>query len=573
MLFTVLGLAAYLRFAGIATSGIRFDDESWYASDARLWHRCIRAAAEPGVLAAIAAGDKDGLKPRLEKFGIDFNDRYQKPSQGYTLLGAMVMFAAGDRPEALNILNAIFGTLAVLLIFLLARLWLGTSLGLVASYLLAVSPYHLFYCRSALADATAGCFVLAGTFFWTLAFRRMSRRPWASLFAGIAFGWGITCHYRIGYIPMVIVLTELVWLRNVGPKVGEDFRGMSVFRRAAWLFAGALISVGLLEGVFLMAGTAARMTDGYFPIQSYVGSLFSCLGRVFEHAGVDQRSFPQIGAMWTYGEYFIHRQGWAFLVLVAMGALVTLSVRSAAVIGLVLVATTFLLLACQRYVVARALSPMVPYICILAACGLAAIIQTARFSERRSMVMLATCTVLSAFPAFAQSLDLVWWKSDLPTAAAAMESLTEGTVAVPLNSRKYTLYMENNRSRVTAVTGNTSRPPNALDIEGFRDQGVRYLVVDPQPWHFRGAPGGEHILAWWLALDDLLRGQANLVDRFSHVEGAEWSFLAEGWGGRFASDMAAAHGGQIRIYDISNHTEGDEAAQSPSRGVALMLRR
>ena len=96
----VVILAAWLRFGGITEVGIRFDDESCYAADARLWHRCAALMIDGEAVRAVFRGDKQALQGRMEALGVDFGARYAKPSQGYTFLGALMMFAVGDAPAA-----------------------------------------------------------------------------------------------------------------------------------------------------------------------------------------------------------------------------------------------------------------------------------------------------------------------------------------------------------------------------------------------------------------------------------------------------------------------------------------
>jgi len=109
----VVVTACLLRFDGITTVGIRYDDEGAYVGDARLWHRCALVSTDRQAIGAVMHGDKATLQKRMDDLGVDFAARYAKPSQGYTFLGALAMFAVGDRPAALLTLNAVSGVLTV----------------------------------------------------------------------------------------------------------------------------------------------------------------------------------------------------------------------------------------------------------------------------------------------------------------------------------------------------------------------------------------------------------------------------------------------------------------------------
>ena len=106
-LVLIVLLAAVLRFKDIQAVGICFDDEVAYTADARMWYRLARTLFDHEAIRAALEGDRIAFDQRLEAQGVDFNQRYAKPCQGYTFLAAAMMFALGDGPEALLVLNAL----------------------------------------------------------------------------------------------------------------------------------------------------------------------------------------------------------------------------------------------------------------------------------------------------------------------------------------------------------------------------------------------------------------------------------------------------------------------------------
>lgn len=174
-LIAILVIAGVLRLGHSDQVGIRFDDEGAYVMEARLWNHWARILINGEVIRAAFEGDKAAVKQRRDDIGIHFNWRYGKPCPGYTVLGAMMMFVTGDRPESLIVVNGVLGTLTVLLVYGLGVILFGRTTGLCAALALAVSGYHIVYCRSAWVSASIVFFTLLG--FWLFALGR--QRGWS----------------------------------------------------------------------------------------------------------------------------------------------------------------------------------------------------------------------------------------------------------------------------------------------------------------------------------------------------------------------------------------------------------
>jgi len=206
----ILLVAASLRFAQITDVGIRYDDEAAYFFDASLWHYGTRALFDGELLGAIGRGEKQAAQHRLTELGVNFGDRYVKPCQGFTLPAALLMFVTGPRPAGLLVLNALTGALTVAALAGLATTVFGRRAGLLAAALLAVAPYHLVYCRTALPYATGIFFVVLGVWGWIAARAGGMVRPRRTLLSGAALGYAVTCHYGFLVVPASLLLVEMV---------------------------------------------------------------------------------------------------------------------------------------------------------------------------------------------------------------------------------------------------------------------------------------------------------------------------------------------------------------------------
>ncbi len=549
-LAAVLLVAATLRFGGIAQVGIRFDDESWYASDARLWHRCARVLTDAEALQAIRHQDKPTLQDRMDRIGVDFRQRYNKPCQGYTFLGALMMFVVGDSPTALLVTNALCGTLAVAVVYALGVLLFGRSVGLCGAFLLAVSPYHLVYSRSALAEASAGLFILLAALFWALG--RSGRWSWRKGFvwSGVALGFAITCHYRSAYVPPLLLLADLLLIRRREPV--SDAAPPGALRRAIWLSVGTALPLLGLEAVFRAARLGASVTDSFLPVTTYLEACWDYFLIVKRDVGGGEGVAgwnPQV--LWVYAGYFIHWHGVAAGALTLIGLLVVIRAPGAARWLAIFVLTTGGILLCQRFTVARALSTVVPFATLCLAAGVQAIVMRCKPSARAVAPLTLLLTVLVAEPGLVNSLDLYKKRSSIEDACAFLAARRADSVAVPMDPRKYTLYLEDRD-----IDGVRARPKhwsNAVEpaLANLRRTGVRWLITDPQHWHCRSLDKPWDItFRWWQAMEEHLANNAVLVAEFPHMSDQRWEFMSEGSAFGHLHEMKALGGGPLRIYDI-----------------------
>jgi mannosyltransferase len=131
----------------------------------------------------------------------------------------------------LRLLSAIFGTATVIMVYFTGKRFFDKRAALTASFLLAISPFHIFYSRELTPYALLAFLVLMSVYF----FKKALERPEWRLWTGFAFfgGLSVLTHYAAGFI----FLAEMIFFLISWKKYGR-----LVFK---WLAAHALMAVFL----------------------------------------------------------------------------------------------------------------------------------------------------------------------------------------------------------------------------------------------------------------------------------------------------------------------------------------
>lgn len=574
----VVLLAGALRFSGIRDVGIRFDDEGAYAHDARLWYRSAVFLTDSETIRAVGNRDKSGLKVLFERAGIDFGARYAKPCQGYTFLAALAMFVAGDDPVALMVVNALCGTLTVWLVYALGSLLVGRSCGLIAALLLAVSPYHLAYCRSAWAVSSATMFIVLGVWWWARGRSRLRFTGWNYLLAGLSVGYATACHYSSAFVLGVIVVVD-VWARasrDLEP-LHHEYRQDGIvkssrnpaMRRWMCLSIGFAVPILAIEAVFQAARYAAVKAEVELPLRTLVESAADW-SRVVEACGVQ----PVGGGVidWSIPKaltgYVIHWQGNLAAAAMGIGVLLVLGRRAPVVVCAAIPLALIGLLSLQRYSIDRALAPAIPFLCL---CGAVAVVPLTGWLRKtpaiRSAVVVMLVGVIAA-PVAGQIKALIEPTNDIARACRFV-ARSGDTVVVPLDSAacsKYALYLDGTGVRVVHEKLYRLGTPGEV-IARLRQKGADWIITDPQVWHYRNLrqrPDDE-VFRWWQEFEWTLARRAVLAAEFPHVSESRWQFLAEGPGTDLLSEMEELRAGSIRVFALSRSPEAIAQAVEVNR--------
>ncbi|MCG3129320.1 MAG: hypothetical protein FLDDKLPJ_00046 [Phycisphaerae bacterium] len=542
LLAAVLCLAGALRLTGVNEVGLRYADGSWYASDARLWHRCAKVAADPLSWHAVFKQDKALLLSRLDAHGVDRSGRYAKPCQGYTLLVAAMMTIVGDTPSAGPMTNAVLSTLCVGALFVGARRLLGDGVAFLAALLLAASPYDLVYARADLADPAATFFVLSGVLLWANAPPESVAPRRRLLITGVALGLAATCHYRSVLFVSVLFGIDAVHavVRGAGSVSGVETRRLAA--RWTWIGFGCGLPVVVLEAFFQAGALVARRSDAFFPFQSFVGAALHWIGLHFDG---DAKATPDLGAIAVYVGYVARWQGWVFVGLTGIGAIVC--VRRGFTLCIAGVAPLFVILSLlfQPYHVARALSVVVPMMCVCAAVGAATLAKVCSDGRRLTAAGALAATLLAPLAhAGYRAAGVMKHRSGLAPLARELAS-SDGAILVP-NVMLYRPYTEALGLKLVSA----DEMPRVGAEEAVRwmlRQGVSRVVVDPQHWHCD--PRSDEF-RFWERLEAHLRAVAAPSAQFPHLSDYRWEFLAEGPGCDRLADMIASDAGPLRVYEV-----------------------
>jgi Dolichyl-phosphate-mannose-protein mannosyltransferase len=555
LLAVIVSVGGWLRIAGVNDVGIRFEDEAAYYADARLWHRCAKLAMDPLAIAAVMMGEKEVLRGRVEQIGVRFKDRYRKPSQGYTVLGSAMMFVVGEGPGALAVVNALAGTASILLVYFIGVALCGRAVGLIGATVLALSPYHLLYSRSVFSDSTLIFFCLLGVYCWIRG-AIAKRESWTTLIlCALSFGYALTCHYRSGYVLGLVVCAEFLRVvTGAGPLTMARVKSVS----CRWLAFSFLIFVPalLIELVFRAGQLGAWAFDAKFPFATYFESVFDWVGMERAlGANVGGAHFWGIreASVRGYAEYLVHLQGIPACVLGVFGVVLLLRRRSVAMLPAVISIVTVLLLMSQPHIVARGLSLAIPYFAICTAVGI--VLVSSWIARRRSAVVavLSVAIVgLMALPSMGRVGEIYGRRSDFGDACAFLSLSGGGRVVVAEDTLKYDVFSGSDVELVYGRRYRASGSPVEM-LQKMREDGVRWVIADPQRWHFRDAKfaARNRIFFWWQELEELLRVRATLVFETKHLTGSRWEFLAEGPGLAYLEEMSRRGDGAIRIYRLS----------------------
>jgi dolichyl-phosphate-mannose--protein O-mannosyl transferase len=245
VLVALSAIAAGLRFVRLTTPGTIVFDEIYYAQDA-----CVFVRGGGGVcsIASPLADEHPHLAKWLIAAGIE--------AFGYTPFGWR--FAA-----------ALFGTLGVALLYVLARRLLGSTLAAAAAgTLLAVDLLWFVHSRVAMLDVFVATFALASVLFAVLdrdrtgvpsrARERLRDRPWL-VAAGLAAAAAVSSKWSGVWFWAFVVVVPFAWDATRRRRDGEAGPWRAVLL-ATW--SVRLWSLAVLPGILYVASFGNRFRGG-----------------------------------------------------------------------------------------------------------------------------------------------------------------------------------------------------------------------------------------------------------------------------------------------------------------------
>ncbi len=136
------------------------------------------------------------------------------------ILHYLSLRAFGNNPYGLRLPNVIFGSLTVIMLFILVREIFPLSLHapLIASGLLLIDPLHIVYSRATVEEIPLALFLVVAIYIGLSALRKSSEVLW--FFTGIA--WGLVISFKWYALPFLFLFIVITVSREKG------LRGLSI---------------------------------------------------------------------------------------------------------------------------------------------------------------------------------------------------------------------------------------------------------------------------------------------------------------------------------------------------------
>ncbi len=221
---------------------------------------------DAGAYAESAAAHRDSSSALFPR------QHFLSPPVFFSLAGWLAGATGLPIDESLSWVSALLGTLTVLVVFLLGRVWLSNRAGLFAAAVIGLSAHHTVLSRCGLTDAAFCAFFLLALLAHSIAHRRDSW--WLAVVAGIAVGVAWNTKYH-GWLAGVIAAAATT----------PDFiRGSRIVR---WRIFGrhgiaTLVAMACYAPWFLHI---CQMEGGYGALAAEHRRFLSDAGRFLAHAG------------------------------------------------------------------------------------------------------------------------------------------------------------------------------------------------------------------------------------------------------------------------------------------------
>ncbi len=315
LLVAILAAASYLRLYRLADQGILAVDEGRYVLDA------LAARAEldayRGLIAGKLAESRGGPEFSLAEYlrHTEANLRITHPfapKPGYSVACAVVMLLTNNIISACSYVEAVFGIFTVLVLFGFVWHLRNARAAIIASALLAVSIYHIYYSRNGYPQASTGALFLLAVwchYMWQTECAAGSKASWVwSMLCGVLLGLSFWFNYQIaGALPAVVLVHMFACAR------------LRSWRR--FVSGGCTIAAGF---VLIMLAAEARTYPLMLLFRSYgivypYGTFFELLGpRV-----IGQSSTPFNMSCWPLFPYFLSvTESWVYVAAILMPAAV-----------------------------------------------------------------------------------------------------------------------------------------------------------------------------------------------------------------------------------------------------------
>ncbi len=314
IIITALFVVAFLvRVGGLGQKGLFLQDEADIALRVRTY--VTLAKVLPSAVVLWWQGDAEALRSfSYAAFPSGFFPSLMG-MPAHIVPGIILALIFGEHDWTLVLWNAFLATLTVLLVYLIIRRISGKEVpAVIGALLLALSPYHVLYSRTAHAQISAGFFFILGEWAYMESFYVAERVRYRFLFlAGISLSLMFSSHY--GTLPMLFFLGCFELAIGIA-----QFRGRLAGRWGV-LTAGVCMPIffwqillSLRASLFTRAGYAVGSTQSYFG--EAISAIYAATGLFTETA----RPQPELSYFFDLIQY---AHGWAFTLFFVSSALLT----------------------------------------------------------------------------------------------------------------------------------------------------------------------------------------------------------------------------------------------------------
>lgn len=169
----------------------------------------------------------------------------------FTWINSIPVYMLGVSEFSVRLPSAIFGTLSIVLVYFLAKIWYGRRTAILSAFLLAVMPLHVLYSRLAFNDVIQTFFILAAVLIAEYVINgdlRYEHQISLIIVSGIMFSLSYLVKYN------VIVVWVLYWIFNIGYALIQKNK---IFLRK---YLNYTLLSSLVAGVFIIVTIC--LTDG-----------------------------------------------------------------------------------------------------------------------------------------------------------------------------------------------------------------------------------------------------------------------------------------------------------------------
>ncbi len=257
----IIILGVFLRFSNITDRGLFYSDEALYANGAKTPAYALNWILNRG---SIEVGLQDYLKEH-------FCNAFPEVKPGHVFLSSFGFMLLGIHDYSILVVSAFFGSLTLILVYVLGNRFFNKKVALIATTILAVSGTHIVFSRSGYGQSSAAFFSLLGTYLFLLSLTVKERDLVWLFLSALCLGLAFTMHPLVNLIILSIYIVEFIsWFFKRVPTKLKVKRGLI-------LIINPLTLLVMIEAYFRLGNLLTGATG-----MTYLDWLFSRIGSVSE---------------------------------------------------------------------------------------------------------------------------------------------------------------------------------------------------------------------------------------------------------------------------------------------------